>query len=203
MFASEMHASMAGLVVLRCQGWGGLSTHPRRHRSKDCAGGFISLLMLCENAQNSPLLTDFPDWLLPGAHETHGNPKMKMTLHSRTVSALQVNERPGTPQQDQRISPKDGHYFIHPDPLQAGLTVARGSPCRPFPTTTSCCPRTERLQKSEGKPVPPSGTEIAKVVHGCLRKKLVGRWSCRHGQDFDRRRRAGTCHASNPGTHEA
>jgi DNA (cytosine-5)-methyltransferase 1 len=96
----------------------------RSHMSSDLARYFFAALF-AEVAGRSPKATDFPDELAPH-HENWDTGKFADRFR------VQLSSNPSTTVTS-HIS-KDGHYFIHPDPLQCrSLSVREAARLQTFP----------------------------------------------------------------------
>jgi DNA (cytosine-5)-methyltransferase 1 len=140
---------------------GGVCNHSARcHMASDLLRYFFAAVF-AEVHGRSPLLTDFPVELLP----EHENIDKKVFLDRFRV---QLKNRPSTT----IIShiKRDGHYYIHPDPLQCrSITVREAARLQTFPDNYAFLgPRTSQYEQI-GNAVPPL---LAKQIAGIVSKLM-------------------------------
>ncbi len=144
----------------------GATNHEARgHIPEDIARyAFVSTFALSEG--RSPTLSEFPGRLLP-KHRNVRNGQDKMPFADRF--RVQVASKPACTVTSHIA--KDGHYYIHPDPMQArSLTVREAARLQTFPDNYFFeGPRTEQYRQV-GNAVPPLlAKQIAEIVADCLR----------------------------------
>jgi len=143
---------------------GGVCNHSARgHITPDLWRYFFSACF-AKIRKKSPVLSEFPERLLPN----HKNAKSDEDGDGVSFAdrfRVQVQKRPSTTV-TAHIA-KDGHYFIHPDPLQCrSLTVREAARLQTFPDNYFFLgPRTSQYQQV-GNAVPPLlARKLAKVIH--------------------------------------
>jgi DNA (cytosine-5)-methyltransferase 1 len=144
----------------------GATNHEARgHIPEDIARyAFVSTFALSEG--RSPTLSEFPRRLLP-KHRNVRNGQNEMPFADRF--RVQVANKPACTVTSHIA--KDGHYYIHPDPMQArSLTVREAARLQTFPDNYFFeGPRTEQYRQV-GNAVPPLlAKQIAEIVADCLR----------------------------------
>ena len=143
--------------------------HTRSHMSTDIHRYFFaSCFALLEN--HSPLLKDFPDILLPRHKNAREAIQNKNGLFSDRFR-VQLRNCPATTITSHIA--KDGHYFIHPDPLQCrSLTVREAARIQTFPDNYFFeGPQTSQYQQV-GNAVPPLlARSIARIVYRVFLKR--------------------------------
>lgn len=143
----------------------GICNHSTRgHMSKDLHR-YLYAACFAGIQRRSPSLKDFP----PDLHPDHNN--VEQALNGGTFSdrfRVQIESRPATTVMS-HIS-KDGHYYIHPDPMQCrSLTVREAARLQTFPDNYFFMgPRTSQYVQV-GNAVPPLlAKQVAKIVHDIL-----------------------------------
>jgi len=142
-----------------------LSSHESRsHMDSDIHRYFFASLY-CSTRKASPKLADFPKQLMPKHHNAYLGRKGNMFSDRFRV---QLPDAPSTTITSHIA--KDGHYFIHYDPMQCrSLTVREAARLQTFPDNYKFeGPRTAQYQQI-GNAVPPLlANKIAAVVFEVL-----------------------------------
>lgn len=162
--ASTSRLERGGEHIDRVDGERVLNHSTRGHMSSDLAR-YLFVSSFGEAHGRSPDLSDFPTELLP----EHAN--VQRALGGNLFSdrfRVQLATRPSTTITS-HIS-KDGHYFIHPDPVQCrSLTVREAARLQSFPDNYFFCgPRTSQYTQV-GNAVPP---ELARQIAGSVARLL-------------------------------
>jgi DNA (cytosine-5)-methyltransferase 1 len=141
---------------------GGVCNHlSRRHMRSDLWRYFFAACYAVLH-KKSPKLPDFPHALLPAHKNVEGAEEDDLIFKDRF--RVQVRSRPATTIVS-HIG-KDGHYFIHPDPLQCrSLTVREAARLQTFPDNYFFAGGTTAQYQQVGNAVPPLlARQIAAVV---------------------------------------
>jgi DNA (cytosine-5)-methyltransferase 1 len=142
---------------------GGICNHvTRRHMSSDLWRYFFSACFATSH-KNSPKLPDFPTELLPEHENIKGTAKEDIIFKDRF--RVQVRSKPATTITSHIA--KDGHYFIHPDPLQCrSLTVREAARLQTFPDNYFFSGPVTVQYQQVGNAVPPLlARQIAAIVN--------------------------------------
>lgn len=143
----------------------GVCNHSTRGHMPSDLHRYLYVACFAKVKLRSPTLKDFPPNLLP----KHNN--VKSALDGGNFSdrfRVQVENKPATTVTS-HIS-KDGHYYIHPDPMQCrSLTVREAARLQTFPDNYFFVgPRTSQYVQV-GNAVPPLlAKQIAEIVHDIL-----------------------------------
>lgn len=139
---------------------GVINHETRTHLKEDLCRYLFSALYL-EGKGDFPKLCDYPEWLLPAHKNAKGG---KFADRFRT----QRPDQPATTVTS-HIS-KDGHYFIHYDPVQCrSLTVREAARIQTFPDNYYFCGTRTQQYHQVGNAVPPYlAKQIGEIVQKIL-----------------------------------
>ena len=146
---------------------GGVCNHEARSHMAGDISRYAFAAAFAKIEGFSPSIHEFPKRLLPN-HENVLNPSESIPFADRF--RVQVKGKPSSTITS-HIS-KDGHYYIHPEPMQArSLTVREAARLQTFPDNYFFeGPRTEQY-KQVGNAVPPLlAKQIAEIVAEILEK---------------------------------
>lgn len=145
----------------------GVCNHSSRgHMRKDLFRYFFAACY-AKKYRKSPSLKHFPTDLLP--HHLNVKEAIEDGGHFSDRFRVQIGSRPSTTIVS-HIS-KDGHYYIHPDPLQCrSLTVREAARLQTFPDNYLFCGNRTAQYTQVGNAVPPLlARQIAEIVRDFLK----------------------------------
>ena len=147
---------------------GGICNHVSRGHMKSDLWRYFFAACYAIVHKRSPKLPDFPVPLLPKHRNVTGTEKKEMIFKDRF--RVQVRGRPATTVTC-HIG-KDGHYFIHPDPLQCrSLTVREAARLQTFPDNYLFAGPITAQYQQVGNAVPPLlARQIAGIVSRLFKK---------------------------------
>jgi len=135
----------------------GILNHETRTHLKEDLARYLFSAEYLKIKGDFPKLCDYPEWLLPNHKNAHGT---KFADRFRT-------QRPDEPATTitSHIS-KDGHYFIHYDPVQCrSLTVREAARIQTFPDNYFFCGARTQQYHQVGNAVPPfMAKQIGQIV---------------------------------------
>lgn len=144
----------------------GVCNHVSRSHMKSDLWRYFFAACYAAVHKRSPKLPDFPPALLPAHENVTGVNKKDMIFKDRF--RVQVRAKPATTVTC-HIG-KDGHYFIHPDPLQCrSLTVREAARLQTFPDNYFFMGPVTAQYQQVGNAVPPLlARQLAGIVHAVL-----------------------------------
>jgi len=145
---------------------GGVCNHSARSHMITDLHRYLFASSYAKVRGRSPQLRHFPRRLLP----KHGNVRMALTGSEFFADRFRVQlaDRPATTITS-HLS-KDGHYYIHPDPLQCrSLTVREAARLQTFPDNYFFCGNKTSQYVQVGNAVPPLlALQIAAIVYDVI-----------------------------------
>jgi DNA (cytosine-5)-methyltransferase 1 len=153
--------------------FGGVCNHEARsHMPSDLLRYFFASCFSIEQETlgkpRSPVLSDFPIWLLPNHRNIDPSNIDKVMFDDRF--RVQLLNAPATTVTSHIR--KDGHYFIHPDPRQCrSLTVREAARIQTFPDSYIFLGNRSNQYTQVGNAVPPLlARQLAAIVYDLLKK---------------------------------
>ncbi|MBU1341773.1 MAG: DNA cytosine methyltransferase [Proteobacteria bacterium] len=145
----------------------GVCNHTSRSHMVSDLHRYLFASSFAEKYGRAPLIAEFPDELIP-AH------KNVNTGYFNDRFRVQIADKPSTTVTS-HIS-KDGHYFIHYDPLQCrSLTVREAARLQTFPDNYYFEGSRTQQYTQVGNAVPPFlARQIAEVVHDLIKRTITG-----------------------------
>jgi DNA (cytosine-5)-methyltransferase 1 len=144
----------------------GVTLHNTRSHIRRDLHRYLFSTCFANVKEKSPVLDDFPEELLPD----HANVKKATRKNGNFADRFRVQlyDRPSTTVVS-HIS-KDGHYYIHPDPVQCrSFTVREAARVQTFPDNYYFCGKRTSQYQQVGNAVPPLlARKIGQVVYDIL-----------------------------------
>jgi len=160
-----------------------LNHESRSHMSADLQR-YLFAAAYAQVVGESPTLADFPERLLPKHRNINGN-AAEIPFDDRF--RVQLWKNPSTTVVS-HIS-KDGHYYIHPDPIQCrSLTVREAARLQTFPDNYFFEGNRTQQYTQVGNAVPPVlARQIAHIVATFLGRSVsLAKWECDGAECLDR-----------------
>lgn len=147
---------------------GGVCNHLSKAHRVDDLHRYLYAACFAKVKGRSPRLSDFPPDLLP-EHQSAAESLKNGEMFSDRFR-VQLSDRPATTVTS-HIS-KDGHYYIHPDPLQCrSLTVREAARLQTFPDNYFFMGSRTAQYRQVGNAVPPLMAKlIAEKIHEVMRE---------------------------------
>lgn len=151
----------------------GVCNHSSRSHIRKDLWRYYYAACFAQLNERSAVLRDFPRFLLP-AHKNVRKKASKLDQHFADRFRVQLKHRPSTTVTS-HIG-KDGHYFIHPDPIQCrSLTVREAARLQTFPDNYFFTGNRTAQYQQVGNAVPPLlARQIAVVVADLLNRSGGG-----------------------------